>query len=263
LFARNIGILTEKEQAHLKNSSIAIAGMGGVGGLLAERLARLGIGQLRIADPGKFEVSNLNRQTFSSISNLGRSKAEVVSSQLKDINPKIRIDWSISAIQKKEDAGIFVDGCDIIVDEMDMGLFKESILLQRASRQKGLFYLFSVAYGFGALCVIFDPAGMTLEEYNGQPSDLDLNGPLKIDVPFAKIMPVIPSYATSANLETIHKMHTGELPGSATSIGAGLAALLAANEVTNLILQKRQIVTAPKFIYVDLLDQKYMVRPIA
>jgi hypothetical protein len=75
-------------------------------------------------------------------------------------------------------------------------------------------------------------------------------------------MPVIPSYATAVDLETIKKMHTGELPGSAISLGAGLASILAANEIVNIILHKRKIICAPDFIYVDLLDQKYMVKSV-
>ena len=54
IFSRNIGFFTESEQEKLRRSTIGIAGMGGVGGLLAERLTRLGIGQLKILDPGDF-----------------------------------------------------------------------------------------------------------------------------------------------------------------------------------------------------------------
>lgn len=52
IYARNIGIFTEAEQDKLRHSTIAIAGVGGVGGLLAERLIRLGVGRLKITDRG-------------------------------------------------------------------------------------------------------------------------------------------------------------------------------------------------------------------
>jgi tRNA A37 threonylcarbamoyladenosine dehydratase len=58
MFIRNVGFLTESEQDAIGRSTVAIAGMGGVGGLLAERLARLGVGQMKITDPGDFEHSN-------------------------------------------------------------------------------------------------------------------------------------------------------------------------------------------------------------
>jgi|WetSurMetagenome_2_1015567.scaffolds.fasta_scaffold32560_3 tRNA threonylcarbamoyladenosine dehydratase len=262
IFTRNIGLFTEADQDKLKKCSIGVAGLGGVGGLLAERLIRLGIGQLKIADPGLFEKSNLNRQVYSSFPNLGRNKAEVIYSQIKDINPEVRLSWSSGGIRTESEAESFINGCDIIIDERHIGLFKEAILLQRAARRKGIYYMFSVAYGFGALIVIFDPRGTTLEEYDGIPLDVDLEDPDKLQVPFEKIMPIIPSYASTMDVDIVRKMHLGELPGSVTSIGAGIASILAANETVNIILKKRRIVTAPEFIYVDLLDQTFTVKNI-
>ena len=62
IFMRNIGLLTEVEQENLSQASIGIAGIGGIGGLAAERLIRLGVGNLKLTDPGLMEASNLNRQ---------------------------------------------------------------------------------------------------------------------------------------------------------------------------------------------------------
>jgi molybdopterin/thiamine biosynthesis adenylyltransferase len=261
-FSRNIGILSQSDQDKLRASSIAIAGMGGVGGLLAERLVRMGVEKLKIADPGTFELSNFNRQLYSSISNSGKNKAEVLFSNIMDINPGARINWSKTGIRTEKDASSFVKDCDIVVDEMDMGMFKESITLQRAARAKGIYYMFTVAYGFGALIALFDPHGMTLEEYNGLSSNVDITNPENLKVPFEKLMPIIPAYATEVDLETLKKMHNGETQGSAISIGAGLASILATNEITNLILKKRKIVAAPEYIYVDLMDQGYTVRSV-
>ncbi|MFC2002182.1 ThiF family adenylyltransferase [Chloroflexota bacterium] len=263
IFSRNIGILTESDQNKLRNCTLAIAGVGGVGGLLAERLIRLGVGQLKITDPGLFEPSNLNRQFGSSTLDLGRNKAEVVFSQIKDINPEARISWSPAGIKTENDANLFVSDCDAVIDEMDMGLFKESILLQRAARRKGIYYMFTCAYGLGALIAIFDPRGITLEEYNGLSPNVDVDDPEKLRVPFEKIVPIMPSYFPAIDVETIYKMVTGKLPGPANSIGAGLAAVLAANESANIILKKRRIVTAPEYTYIDLIDQKFEVRTVS
>ena len=107
-FCRNIGILSESDQNKLQKCTIAIAGMGGVGGLLAERLIRLGVGHMKITDPGAFEQSNLNRQFHSSRRNLGQNKAEAVFSHFKDINPEATIYWSKTGITTAEDAALFV-----------------------------------------------------------------------------------------------------------------------------------------------------------
>ena len=262
IFCRNMGLLTELEQDKIRQSAIAIAGVGGVGGLLAERLIRLGVGKMKIIDPGAFEESNLNRQFGSSMLNLGRNKAEVVFIQLKDINPQAQIFYSEDGIKTENDANLFVNDCDVVIDEMDFGLFRESILLQRAARKQGINYLFASAIGFGALVVIFDPQGLTLEEYNNLPADVDVNDVAKLKIPLERIAPIMPSYASAIAADTIQKMITGEMPGTTTSIGAGLASILAANEVFNIILKRRDVVKAPQYTYIDLIDRKFIIGTI-
>lgn len=262
IFSRNIGFFTESEQEKLRRSTIAIAGMGGVGGLLVERLTRLGVGQLKILDPETFEQSNLNRQFGSSMLNLGQNRAEAVFKQTKDINPQARIQYSKTSIKTEDDAGLFVSGCDLVVDEMDFGLFKESIFLQRAARRRGIYYMFALDIGFGALVVIFDPNGLTLEEYDKLPPDVNLEDAQELRVPLERICPVIPSYSAPASDEAdmiMSEVLAGDRPAPTNSIGVGLASILAAIEATNILLRKRDIPSAPQYTYVDLLDRKFLV----
>ena len=263
IFSRNIGILTESEQDKLRDSTIAIAGAGGVGGLLAERLVRCGVGHLKIIDPEAFEETNLNRQFSSSMVNLGKNKAEAVFMQIKDINPEANIYYNKSGIKTESDAHLLVHDCDLVVDEMDFGLFKESILLQRVARQRGVYYIFTSAIGFGALIAIFDPEGWTLEEYNNLPRDIDLNDVDQPTVPLERICPVIPSYFTGDIMQemadVMQEIVSGERPGPVISIGAGLASMLAASEAVNIIIRRRDIATAPKYTYIDLLDRTFIV----
>jgi molybdopterin/thiamine biosynthesis adenylyltransferase len=148
---------------------------------------------------------------------------------------------------------------------MDFGLFKESILLQRAARQRGVYYIFTSAIGFGALIAIFDPEGCTLEEYNKLPRDIDLNDVDQLTVPLDRICPVIPSYFTSdimqeqEMVDVMQEILSGKRPGPTISIGVGLASILAANEAVNIILRRRDIATAPKYTYIDLLDRTFIV----
>ncbi len=263
IFIRNIGILTESEQDKLRESTVAIAGAGGVGGLLAERLIRVGVGHLKIIDPEAFEESNLNRQFSSSILNLGKNKAEAVYTHIKDINPEANIYYNKSGIKTESDAHLLVHDCALVIDEMDFGLFKESILLQRVARQMGAYYIFTSAIGFGALIAIFDPEGCTLEEYNNLPKDIDLNDVDQLTVPFERICPVIPSYFAGdimqEMVDVMQEIVSGKRPGPVISIGVGLASILAANEAVNIILRRRDIVTAPKYTYIDLLDRTFIV----
>lgn len=263
IYSRNIGILSESEQDQLHRAKIGIAGIGGVGGLLAERLLRLGIGQLKIIDPGTFEESNLNRQFSSSVTNLGHYKIEEVYRQIKDINPQAKIDCDITGINTDADAIQFAIDCNLVIDEMDFGLFAQSIWLQRAARRGGKHYFFTSAIGFGALIVIFDPKGMTLEEYDDLLPNIDLTTIKKINVPLERTLPVIPSYAPATTCQGLQEIYNGAGAVPTVSIGVGLASILAANEAINIILRKREIVVAPRYTYIDLMDREFIIGEIS
>lgn len=257
-FQRNIGIFTQEEQQQLKNSTIAIAGMGGVGGLLAERLIRLGIGKLKITDSGTFEVSNLNRQYASSDQTINQNKADVLYDELKKINPTAEIVHHNKGIRTMKDAEAFVDGSHLVVDEMDYGAWKESVFLQRSARKNGVHYLFSGAIGFGALLTNFSPDGITLEEYNGIETDADLEKIQTDSVSSEKVLPIIPSYASDAmSMEMLQEIVSGHRPVPTCSIGVGLASLIAASETVNTLLKRKEMILAPEYIYVDLLDRNF------
>jgi tRNA threonylcarbamoyladenosine dehydratase len=266
IFSRNLGFFTESEQEKLRRSTIGIAGMGGVGGLLVERLTRLGVGQLKIIDPETFERSNLNRQFGSSMLNLGQNRAEAVFQQTKDINPQAWIEYSKSGIKTENDAESFVVGCDLVIDEMDFGSFKESIFLQRAARRRGIYYMFAVDIGFGALVVIFDPNGLTLEEYDKLPLDVNLEDAQELRIPLERICPVMPSYAAPASDEAdmiLCEVLAGDRPAPTNSIGVGQASILAAIEAINIILRKRDIVCAPQYTYIDLIARQFRVGSVS
>jgi len=90
-FDRNLGWLTEKEQQTLRGKTVAIAGMGGVGGVHLLTLVRLGITKFRIADLDVFEVPNFNRQVGAMMSTIDQPKVEVLARMAKDINPEVEI----------------------------------------------------------------------------------------------------------------------------------------------------------------------------
>jgi len=263
IFSRNIGFITESEQDKLRKATIGVAGLGGVGGLLAERLIRMGVGRLKITDPEAFEESNLNRQFASSMLNLGQNKTEVVLQNIKDINPQAKISYNDSGIKTENDARAFVSDCDLVIDEMDFTAFRESIILQRAARKRGIYCISVITIGFGALAVVFDPKGLTIEEYNKLPSDVDLNDREKLKVPLEIIAPVLPSYAATFPPDIAEEIMDGKRPGPSNSVGAGLASILAANEAVRVILNKDGIVTAPTYTYVDLIDRQLVVGTVS
>ena len=75
----------------LKNSRIAIFGIGGVGGYAAEALVRTGVGKIDVIDNDTINETNLNRQIISLHSTIGQYKVDVMAKRALDINPDIKI----------------------------------------------------------------------------------------------------------------------------------------------------------------------------
>lgn len=100
-FCRNLGLISPTEQQRLRNSRVAIAGMGGVGGIDMVALARMGIGKFTIADPDVFEIRNSNRQYGAMRSTNGQAKAEVMRNIVHDINLKQKSVLSANLLGKR------------------------------------------------------------------------------------------------------------------------------------------------------------------
>jgi hypothetical protein len=90
-FSRHRGLIDVGEQRVLSNKHVAVAGLGGSGGIELLTLIRLGIGRFTIADPDVFEASNLNRQAGATISTLGRPKVHVMAEMASEINPSVDV----------------------------------------------------------------------------------------------------------------------------------------------------------------------------
>ena len=75
----------------LKNAKVALFGVGGVGGYVAEALARSGVGNMVLTDNDCVSVSNINRQIIALHSTVGRPKVEVMKERHLDINPEINL----------------------------------------------------------------------------------------------------------------------------------------------------------------------------
>lgn len=75
----------------LKNARVAIFGLGGVGGYVAEALARSGIGALELVDHDTVSLTNLNRQILATRSTVGMAKTDAAKSRVLDIDPDIRV----------------------------------------------------------------------------------------------------------------------------------------------------------------------------
>jgi sulfur carrier protein ThiS adenylyltransferase len=110
----------------LKAACVGIAGAGGLGSVVAENLARSGVGKLVIADFDTVEPSNLNRQRYS-LEQLGKPKVQALAENIRGFNPFV----SVAALQERitfENAGELFCGCAIVAECLDSAAEKASIV---------------------------------------------------------------------------------------------------------------------------------------
>lgn len=93
--SRTAALIGEEGLHRLKNARVAVFGIGGVGGHLAEALARAGVGYIHLIDRDTVSLSNINRQAVALHSTVGRPKAEVMAERIRDINPDCRVESSV------------------------------------------------------------------------------------------------------------------------------------------------------------------------
>ena len=103
----------------LQNSHVLIAGLGGVGGYVAEQLSRAGVGTLTLVDNDVVNPSNRNRQIIALTSTEGRMKAEVLATRLRDINPDIRVKVKNIFLNKEHIPDLLHENYDFIADAID------------------------------------------------------------------------------------------------------------------------------------------------
>ena len=148
----------------MRRSTVAIAGLGGVGGIETVGLAHLGVGGFHLIDPDVFEVANFNRQVGAMMSTVGKSKAETMAAMIRDINPFARVTvWNEEL--NETNIGSFLDGADVVIDGIDFFLPQVRRLLYHEARKNGQFVVGAGPIGFGSASLVFDPQGMDFDTY--------------------------------------------------------------------------------------------------
>lgn len=112
----------------LSQAHFAVIGLGGVGSWTAEALARSGIGELTLVELDDICVSNTNRQSHALNSNVGKSKNDVITARLKDINPNIIIHTVHNFLSKKNLSDIIQTRHDVVIDAMDSANVKAALV---------------------------------------------------------------------------------------------------------------------------------------
>lgn len=163
-FSRNIGWVTQPEQATLRGARIAIAGLGGVGGAHLLTLCRLGVARFNIADFDHFEVHNFNRQAGASMPFLGQPKVDVLAQLALDVNPEAELHRFSQGVTP-DNVDEFLRGVDLYVDGIDFFAIEARRMVFAACRERGIPALTAAPLGMGVSLLYFDPKGMSFEDY--------------------------------------------------------------------------------------------------
>ena len=103
----------------LRNSAVAVLGIGGVGCYAVEALARAGIGRLYLVDGEDIAVSNINRQIHATPRTVGEAKVEVMARRVQEIDPEIQVKTLKCRITGEELEELLSDPFDYIIDALD------------------------------------------------------------------------------------------------------------------------------------------------
>ncbi|CAB1245093.1 ThiF family adenylyltransferase [Clostridium sp. MT-14] len=128
-FSRTELLIGTKALQKLRESTVVIFGLGGVGGFTLESLARSGIGHLVLVDDDTVCLTNINRQIQANFHTIGKYKVDVLKDRVLDINPNCRVETYRTFVKDDNINEIIPDNTDYVVDTVDTVSSKISLVL--------------------------------------------------------------------------------------------------------------------------------------
>jgi molybdopterin/thiamine biosynthesis adenylyltransferase len=164
LVSRNKYIIPKKLQQKIKKCKIFLlgCGLGSQVGLLA---VRSGFVNFILVDGDKVTLDNLNRQAFR-YEHLGKNKAEALASMLKDVNPKVNVEYYPIFLKEKKLAKELVDKSDVVVNMADPD--KMMYFVNDYAQEKGKPVFFPLNIIWGGYVLVFTPDSPKLQEIVGK-----------------------------------------------------------------------------------------------
>ena len=215
-FERTSLLVGEEAISKLNNSKVLIFGVGGVGGYVAEALARTGVGSITIVDKDTVSESNINRQIIALHSTVGRDKVDVLKERMLDINPDLDVDARKCFFLPDNASKFDFSQYDYIVDAVDTVTAKLQIIVQ--AKEAGVPVISAMGAGNKVHPEMFEIADIYKTEMcplaKVMRRELKERGIKKLKVVYSKEKPV----------------YKGDVPGS-IAFSPSVAGLLMASEV--------------------------------
>lgn len=229
MISRQKEIFSEEEQEILRTTPIVIIGCGGLGGTIIEQFVRAGFEELTIVDQDVFDETNLNRQVRSNLDTVGKSKVKITKSAMEQINPNINITDYDLTIDEKNISKI-LKGNKILVDAVDNVYTR--VLISREAKQQGMVFVHSAVEKTMGQLSVFEPNSVSYEElFRLKSVDKALDDDVK-------------NYLLSISAKK------PQVLGVTPSIFGSLQV----NETIKYILNKKDVVLAPKVLMWDLVN---------
>lgn len=251
-YSRNRIYISEEEQEKIKHVRILLGGAG-IGSIIAECALRFGFENITIVDGDKVEESNLNRQNYVQ-SDIGKYKAETLCKRLLKINPKAKITFYNTFIDK-DNVEELISSHHIAINALD---FKDDtpFVFDLVCSQKMIPVLHPYNFGWAGFLTIVKPKGYQLSEISNDANGFEL-----------KVAEYVSRYGAFWNMPTtwLEKVieeycaETKILPPPQLSIASWIVAGHCVNAMFNLATGK-EVKYFPKFYFSSLMCENQLLQ---
>jgi tRNA A37 threonylcarbamoyladenosine dehydratase len=133
-FSRNELAIGKEGLEKLKNATVAILGVGGVGSFAAEACARSGVGRIILVDKDNVDITNVNRQLVAYLSTVGKSKSAIMKERIADINPECEVIDMHMFYTEETYEKFFEQNIDYVIDASDTVMYKIHLMKECLKR---------------------------------------------------------------------------------------------------------------------------------
>lgn len=224
-FSRTELLLGSGSMEKLKNSRIAVFGIGGVGGHAAEALARSGVGSLDLIDSDVISVTNINRQIIATLDRVGQYKTDVMKERIALINPEAQITVHRKFFLPENSDDFDFTLYDYVIDAVDTVSAKIEMVMK--AQTVGTPIICSMGAGNKLDPTAFEVADLYATSVcplaRVMRTELRKRGVKKLKVVYSKELPITP-------LPSVEECGKRTVPGS-TAFVPSVAGLIIAGEV--------------------------------
>lgn len=231
-FSRTELIIGRKNSDRIKNSKVAVFGIGGVGSFVVEGLVRAGVSNFILVDNDTISISNINRQIHSTFSTIGKDKVEIMKKRILDINPSATVETFKTFFMPTTKEEILNNSIDYVVDAVDTVTAKIEIIMQ--AKKLDIPVISCMGTGNKINPTMFEvadlyetticPLAKTMRK------ELRKRGIEKLKVVYSKEIPI------KSETETINPETNKKIPGSISFVPS-VAGMIIASEVIKDIIK--------------------------